>query len=150
MTEETRTLSDLASGIRFAMVTTNGPEGLRSRPVTVQKATDAAVWFLVADDADWLGEVDGKDLNVALVDDTTWVSITASGQLIRDPAVLDDLGDPISDAWFDEGQEPVALQATMHHADWWSAPGKLGQIIGLAKGVLGDGPPEMGDRGEIR
>jgi general stress protein 26 len=149
MTEDTRTLSDLSSGIRFAMLTSKGPDGLRSRPVTVQKATDAGIWFLVADDADWLGEVDGQEVNVALVDDNTWVSVTATGQLIRDAAVLEDLGDPISDAWFEDGKQPVALQATMHHTDWWSAPGKLGQIVGLAKGVLGDGPPDMGDRGEI-
>ena len=131
------------------MLTSTGPDGLRSRPVTVQKVSDHAIWFLVADDADWLPEVDGKPINVSLVDDKTWVSATATGQLIRDRAVLDDLGDPISDAWFEDGKEPVALQVTAQHIDWWAAPGKVGQIIGLAKGVLGDGPPDMGDRGEI-
>lgn len=149
MTDETRTLSDLASGIRVAMLTSPGADGLRSRPITVQKASDEALWFLVADDADWLPEVDGAAVNVSLVDDKTWVSVTADAQLIRDRAVLEDLGDPISDAWFEHGKEPVALQATMRHADWWAAPGKVGQIIGLAKGVLGDGPPDMGDRGQI-
>lgn len=146
--DRTRTLSDLASGIRIAMVTTSSPDGLRSRPITVQKVTDAGLWFLVADDADWLPEVDG-DLNVTLVDDKTWVSVSATGQLIHDSAVLDDLGDPLSDAWFEDGKQPVALQATMHHVDWWAAPGKVGQVIGLARGVLGDGPPDLGDRGEI-
>ena len=85
----------------------------------------------------------------ALADDSTWVSVTATGQLIRDRAVLDDLGDPVSDAWFEDGKDPIALQATMHHVDWWDAPGKVGQIVGMAKGVLGDGPPDVGDRGEI-
>lgn len=146
--DTTRTLSDLASGIRIAMVTTAGADGLRSRPITVQEVTDTALWFLVADDADWLGDAEG-DLNVSLVDDSTWISVTASGELIRDRAVLDDLGDPVSDAWFEEGKEPVALQATVRHVDWWSAPGKVGQVLGLAKGILGDGPPDLGERGEI-
>ncbi len=148
MADDARTLTDLASGIRIAMVTTKGPDGLRSRPVTVQKVTDTGVWFLVTDDADWLTEAEG-DVNVALADDSTWVSVTATGQLIRDRAVLDDLGDPVSDAWFEDGKDPIALQATMHHVDWWDAPGKVGQIVGMAKGVLGDGPPDVGDRGEI-
>jgi general stress protein 26 len=149
MSDETRTLSDVASGIRVAMLTSTGTEGLRSRPVTVQKTSDEALWFLVADDAEWLPEVDGQPVNVTLVDEKTWVSVTADAQIIRDRAVLDDLGDPISDAWFEEGEDPVALQATMRHVDWWAAPGRVGQIIGLAKGVLGDGPPDMGDRGQI-
>lgn len=148
MADDARTLTDLASGIRIAMVTTAGAHGLRSRPVTVQKVTDTGVWFLVADDADWLPEAEG-DVNVALADDSTWVSVTATGQLIRDKAVLDDLGDPVSDAWFEDGKDPIALQATMHHVDWWDSPGKVGQIVGMAKGVLGDGPPDVGDRGEI-
>lgn len=149
MADTNPTLSDLASGIRIAMVTTPGADGLRSRPITVQKVTDTGLWFLVADDADWLGEAEG-DLNVSLVDDSTWISVTATGELIRDRAVLDDLGDPVSDTWFEDGKDPVALQATVHHVDWWSAPGKVGQVIGLAKGVLGGGPPDVGDRGEIR
>ncbi len=149
MTDEAnRTLTDVASGIRVAMLTTSGSDGLRSRPITVQKLTDTGVWFLVADDADWLGELN-RPVNVSLVDDSTWVSLSGSAEVLRDKAVLDDLGDPVSDAWFEDGKDPVALQVTMHHVDWWDAPGKVGQIIGMAKGVLGDGPPDVGDRGEI-
>ena len=33
---------------------------------------------------------------------------------------------------FEDGKEPVALQVTAQHIDWWAAPGKVGQIIGLA------------------
>lgn len=141
-----RTLPDLASGLRLAMVTASGDGGLRSRPLTVQKLTEDAVWFLVADDADWLDEALGE-VNVALSDDSTWVSVSGRGQLVRDQALLDELGNAVTDAWFEEGKNPVALQVNVAQVDWWDSPGKLRQLVGLAKAAVTDSRPNLGDHG---
>lgn len=148
-TEPAPTVADLVDGIRTAMLTTSGPAGLQGRPMTVQRVDgNEAVWFLVGDGAEWLDAATGS-VNVSFVDDRTWVSVAGTGSTTTDRAVLDDLGDPISDAWFDGEADPVALRVAVDHVDHWTAPGKVGQVVGLVKGVVTDGPPDLGERGSI-
>ena len=144
------TLSDLVGGIRIAMLTTHGPAGLQSRPMTVQRVDDegATVWFLVGDDTDWLASATGE-VNVAFVDDDAWVSVAGRGSTTTDAAVLADLGDPVSGAYFGDEADPVALRIGVEHVDWWTAPGKVGQALGLAKAAVTQERPDLGDRGEI-
>ncbi len=149
MAEHTEhTLADLVEGIRTAMVTTPGPQGIQGRPITIQRVDDDVLWFLVGDDASWLGSTTGP-VNVSFVDERTWVSVAGTGSTTTDPAVLEDLGNPVSDGWFADDTDPVALRVAIDHVDWWTAPGKLGQLAGMAKAVVGDSPPDIGDRGEI-
>lgn len=148
MTDD-QTLQDLTSGIRIAMLATSGPRGLQSRPLTVQRvAGDDVVWFLVGDDTDWLPSVTGP-VNVSFVDDDTWVSVSGTGSTTTDAAVLEDLGDPVSDSYFNEGVDPVALRIEVGHVDFWTAPGKLRQLAGFAKGIATGTQPDVGERGSI-
>jgi general stress protein 26 len=140
-------LQDMADGIPIAMVTTRGPDGLCGRPLAVQRVDDdGTMWFLVDRHADWVAESLGT-ANVALVDTTTWVSATGPASTIADRAVLDDLGDPVTDTWFEDGAEPVALKVAVEHADWWEAPGRLRQVVELAGAKVTGHRPDMGDRG---
>ncbi len=145
---ERRSLSDLAAGQPTAMLTSPCPHGLDGRPLTVQRVDDDAVWFLVGDDAPWLDSARGP-VNVAFVDDKMWVSVSGMGSTTTDPAVLDDLGDPVSDAWFQEGHEPVALKVEVAHGDWWTSPGALRMAVDVAGAKLTGQEPSGGDRGEV-
>ncbi len=143
-------LAELVKGVRIAMLTTPDATGaLASRPLTVQRVdAEGTVWFLVDAQADWVADrIDTA--NVAFVDDDTWVSVTGTATLVQDPAVIDDLGDPVSDAWFDEDTPPGALRIDVGHADYWSAPGKLAQLFQLGKAALTQDAPDMGDRGTV-
>ncbi|WCO68180.1 pyridoxamine 5'-phosphate oxidase family protein [Iamia majanohamensis] len=147
MSDDGQQVQDLLEGIRVAMVTTPGPDGLCSRPMTVQRVdADGVVWFLVDADADWVpsGEVEA---NAAFVDDDTWVSLAGTATLVTEEATVARLGDPVSGAWFQDGASPAALKVVTTHADWWTAPGRLRRVLNIAGGVLSGHRPDMGDRG---
>lgn len=147
MTVDGERLKDLVSGIPIAMVTTEEEGGLRGRPLAVQRVDDDGIfWFLVDRGAPWVSPDVGA-VNLAFVDTTTWVSATGRGSTTADPAVLEDLGDPITGTWFEDGAEPVALRVSVDHADWWDAPGRLRQALALVGAKVTHHRPDMGDRG---
>src|SRR4051794_37744972 len=154
---ETRTpetagrLTELVDGIRFAMLTTaDGSGGLHARPLTVQRVDDdGTIWFLVDADADWVA-APMPSVNVAFTDSNTWVSATGSGELVTDTAVLEDLGDPESDAWFQEGSTPAALKVSVGEADYWDAPGRVAQLLAVGKAKLTGSQPDIGERGVVK
>jgi general stress protein 26 len=150
---ETRTSSDrlhaLISGIRVAMLTTEAPTGaLQARPLTVQKIDSDSVWFLVDSQAEWAGDRLDR-VNLSFVDGDTWVSLSGGATLVHDPNVLDELGDPVSDSWFDAGTRPAALRVEVDRADYWDGPGKLVQLLHLGKAAVTHDRPDVGERGVI-
>ena len=148
--ESTDRLNALVGGIRVAMLTTEAPMGtLQARPLTVQRVDESAIWFLVDADAQWVsGRLDA--VNLSFVDGDTWVSASGTATLVRDPGVLEELGDPVSDAWFDEGTDPAAMRVDIIRADYWDGPGKLVQLLHMGKAAITQEPPDMGERGVIR
>jgi general stress protein 26 len=148
-TETATRFDELVKGIRVAMLTTFDRAGaLHSRPLTVQKVDSGVVWFLVDAHTGWLND-DLEVVNVAFADGDTWVSATGSAELVLDLNVMEDLGDPVSDAWFSEEATPAALRVDVRRADYWDAPGRLVQLVHMGKSVLTQQPPALGDRGVI-
>ena len=148
MSNDDKTLPELVDGIRFAMLTAAGLDGLDSRPLTVQRVDDRAIWFLIGRDADWNDDLDDT-VNVAFVGDDTWVSVTGSATTTTDRATLEDLGNPVADTYFNEGTEPMALKVSVDHAGWWTSPGTVRTAIDFARAKLTGTQPDAGDHGEI-
>jgi general stress protein 26 len=155
MTSTTTTASgsrfaSLVEGIRVAMVTTVAPDGsLHGRPLTVQRTDeDGTVWFLVDAQAEWLTEQLGP-VSVGFTDSDTWVAASGTASLVTDQALLSDLGDPVSDAWFEEGSHPAALRVDVNRADYWDGPGTLVQLVQLGKAAVTGDQPDMGERGVL-
>lgn len=146
-----RALPDLVDGIRIAMVTTGDGGGeLHSRPLTVQRVdADGTVWFLVSEQTPWLTAGALGPVNVAFSGGDTWVSVCGHASVVRDEAILADLGDPVSSAWFDDEHPPVALKVDGEHADYWDGPGKVAQVLKLAKAAVTQKAPDMGERGSV-
>ena len=144
-------LTELVKGIRFAMFTTADDAGaLHARPLTVQRVDDdGTVWFLVDADAEWVSSA-MPSVNVAFTDSDTWVSATGSATVVTDRAVLEDLGDPESDAWFQEGTTPAALKVSVGEADYWDAPNRVGQLFAVGKALITRSQPDIGERGVVR
>jgi general stress protein 26 len=149
-TESAAEFSDLVDGIRVAMLTTVDTTGaLQARPLTVQRVDEeGAVWFLVDAGAEWITDR-MPSVNVAFSNGTTWVSATGSARLVLDPGVIADLGDPVSDAWFEEGSTPAALRVDVGRADYWDGPGKLSMLLHLGKAAVTGSQPDTGERGVI-
>lgn len=149
MTSDGTELKHLVDGIRVAMLTSRTGHGLCGRPLAVQRVEeDGTVWFLVDRDADWMA-ADLGAVNLAFVDDDTWVSAAGGARRVDDASTLEDLGDPISGAWFKEGVAPAALRVEVTHADYWTAPGRFHQMLNLAGALATDHQPDMGDRGVV-
>jgi general stress protein 26 len=149
-TESADLLDELVGGIRVAMLTAPDDTGeLHGRPLTVQRVdAGATVWFLVDAGAEWLQER-LPSVNVAFDDGDTWVSAAGTATLVKDPEVIEELGDPVSDAWFTEGSTPAALRVDVTRADYWEAASKVVQLPKLGKAVLTQSPPDMGERGVV-
>ncbi|MEZ5139331.1 MAG: pyridoxamine 5'-phosphate oxidase family protein [Acidimicrobiales bacterium] len=148
-TDAPRSLTDLADGIRIAMVTSPAPRGLDARPLTVQRVDDDRVWFLVAGDAEWLPAASAGPVNLALTASDRWVSLSGTASVVTDPGAIAELGDPISDAWFHGDHPPVALRVDVEHGDWWAAAGAPRVAVGLMKAKLTGAEPDTGDRGAV-
>jgi len=154
MTDPLKTVADVKEridGNRFAMITSIDERGtLSSRPVTVQRLDDDGdLWFLVDRSAEWVAPLDGGPVNAAVADDRTWVSFAGRAVLVTDQSVIDELSDPMSETFFEEGAEPVALRVVADRVEWWTSPNKAVQLIELAKAKLSDSQPDLGDSGAI-
>ncbi|MEO6627107.1 MAG: pyridoxamine 5'-phosphate oxidase family protein [Aquihabitans sp.] len=146
--ESDRSLAELVDGIRVAMLALQHSDRLEAVPLTVQKVDGNEVWFLVGDGADWLNSVDGP-AHLSFVDDETWVSASGTASVVNDPAAIEELGDPVSDAWFQEGQSPLALRFLVANGSWWSAPGAVRAAIGLVKAKVTGSEPDIGEHGSV-
>jgi general stress protein 26 len=152
MSDDGKQLQDLVGGMRTAMLTSIEPDGaLRSRPLTVQRVDeDGTIWFLVTTSSEWLSTEHLAQCNVAFLSDDAWVSATGGAALVQDRAVLDDLGDPVSNSWFTSDDPPAALRVDVEFADWWTAEGKLRRLVDMGRAAFRDTQPDVGDRGVVR
>ncbi len=154
MTEQLTTIDEVQKRIesgRVAMVTTVDERGtLSARPVTLQKIDDHGdAWFLVDANADWVQPAANGPVNAAFVDERTWVSFAGRADLFTDEACITDLMDAMSENFFDESSQPVALRVVTDRIEWWAAPNKLSQLIELAKAKATDHQPDLGASGTI-
>lgn len=139
-------LNTLIEGIKFAMMTTTGPDGLlRSRPMTTQKpahdrAFDGTLWFFtglrtaVAADVEQSSVV---NLTYAEPSDSRYVSISGTAAISRDHHQMADMWNDVYKAWFPMGLEDpdiCLLKVTVTTAEYWEPPsGKMIQVLGTIK-----------------
>ena len=142
--ENIRKVAELIKDIKMAMLTTVDDEGsLRSRPMATQHTEfDGTLWFFTRASAPKVDEVQQEhEVNVSYADpgSNTFVSISGSAQLVRDPAKIKELWTPALKAWFPQGQddpEVALLKIDVDKAEYWDSPhGKVVQLIGYAKAL---------------
>ncbi len=144
-----RSLPQIAEGVRVAMLTSAAPTGLDARPLTVQRVDDDRVWFLVGRDAEWVPATAGHPVNVTMSASDRWISLSGAAAVVTDPGVIEELGDPISDAWFTGDHEPAALRVDVDHGDWWESASGPRVAIELVKARLTGAEPDTGARGTV-
>jgi len=142
----------LLDGVKTAMLTTPDERGtLSARPVTIQQITDVGdLWFLVDAQADWVRPTSSGPINAAIVDgNDVWISFAGRAELDASQARIDELTDPMSDAFFGPDAEPIALRVATDRIEWWTAAGKLTQVLEIAKAKLTGSTPDIGSSGTI-
>lgn len=144
----------LVSGERTCMFTTVDADGtIISRPMTVQERDGAAVWFMAFSDSPKLDQL-AQDAHVNLVfaDGDTWVSASGTGVTVDDDAKKTELWNRFTEAWFQcEPTDPkVALiRVDLTGGEYWEAPNKPMQIVGMAKTLIAGERPDDGDNAKL-
>ena len=145
-------LWDAVKDIRTGMLTTSGPQGLESRPMSASVDREAGkLWFITRIDSSKTAEIaDDSDVNVAFGahGSNTWVSVTGNARVVRDAAKAKELWSPFAEAWMPEGPEAATtalIEVTPVHATLWDEPNKLVQLFQVAAANITQKPPSGGE-----
>ncbi len=143
-TEDIEKLGKLIKDIKVAMMTTVETDGkLRSRPMwTQQQEFDGDLWFFTETTAPKVFELrQDSQVNLSYADSgsQTYVSVSGSGELVRDRKKLEELWNPLYKAWFTEGLDTPNLgliRVRVEKAEYWDSPnGKVVQLVGFVKSL---------------
>lgn len=128
--EHIKELGELIKDIRFAMMTTIEPDGtLRSRPMgTLDVDADGELWFFTkssAAKADEVRQDEHINLSYAKPEDNRYVSVSGTGEIVRDQAKMKELWTPALKIWFEDGLDDpdlALLKVTITQAEYWKSP----------------------------
>lgn len=142
-TEGQAKVADLASDIKFAMLTTVDAGGeLVSRPMAHQEVEpDGDLWFFSSRDSRKVEHVlANPHVAVTLASASTWVSINGSAEVVEDDQKAKDLWSTDMEAWFPQGPDDpsiVLIKVTGDTAEYWDTPGgRVSSVLSLAKSKL--------------
>ncbi|MGR3493412.1 MAG: pyridoxamine 5'-phosphate oxidase family protein [Shimia sp.] len=81
-----------------------------------------------------------------------WATIHGEARIHMDRAKLDEIWNPVTDAWFEEGKSDPDL--TMIHfklsrAEAWTSDGSLKFFYEIAKSQIDDTKPDVGNHGTL-
>lgn len=148
---DTELLYEKIKGIKVAMMTTVEPDGtLCSRPMAMQDPKDmkedGKLWFFTQASAPKVGQVEQHhqvNLSYAKPDDNLFVSVSGTGELVRDRKRIKDLWRPFYETWFPKGLDDPELALLCIHidrAEFWST-----SKTGLLKGLLTGNKEQVGE-----
>ena len=142
---------EIMKGDRFCMLTSVGDAGrLHAHPMTPQEITDEGdVWFFIDATSHQAANITAeKRVNVSFSDGSTWLSVAGHGTLSRDQAKIDQLWNPMVEAWFPAGKD--ADNVSLLHdeaaaaATWDSPGGRVASARAFAKSKLPGERPDVG------
>jgi len=151
-------VADLVDEIKFAMLTTEEPDGtLRSRPMaTMQMDAAGNLWFFAALSSHKIGEVEQHhrvNLSYARLDKQDYLSVSGTCEIVHDKEKMRSLWTPWIKPWFPKGLDDpdlVLLKVTITEAEYWTAPGSaVVRLYGLAKGMLTGNTDALGDHRKV-
>jgi general stress protein 26 len=141
---------------RFCMLTSVGEQGrLQSRPMTPQRVTDDGdVWFFIdvtSEHADLIRAE--KRVNLAFSDGSTWLSVAGHGDVRQDRELIEELWNPVVEAWFPDGKASPAvglLFVGSDSAEYWDTPGgRIASAFAFAKAKVTGNRPDVGESGTV-
>lgn len=146
-TDDRTKVAELVKKFRFAMfVTRRADATLVAHPLTVQEAEfDGDLWFLVSKSSSPIRDLAADaHVNVSLSSDDAWVSLSGTARLVDDREKIDELWNPVVEAWFPEGPDDPAvgvLKFSAVSAEYWDTPGgKIATAFNFVKSkITGEG-----------
>jgi general stress protein 26 len=156
--QELKKITDIISGIHFAMLTTAEPDGsLHSRPMTTQQVEfDGDLWFFTKADSPKVWEAEQhRQVNVSFADPGKGKYVSASGTAVlsRDRAKMEELWKAPYQIFFPQGLEDpeiALLKISVNRAEYWdSASNAVARAIDFAKAFLKKDPSELGEHAKL-
>ena len=135
-------LVELMDDIHVAMMTTLGPDGVRSVPMARQQVEpDAEMWFITARDTDHVRAIEAEP-RVALTFSSrdAWVAATGTATVVDDETKLRELWNTFAEAWLPGGPEDpnaALIRVEVDRAEYWDTPGgRVASMVSFAKTKL--------------
>jgi general stress protein 26 len=156
--DELHTVAELVNEIKFAMLTTEEPDGtLRSRPMaTMQMDATGNLWFFTGLTSPKVEEAEQHrqvNLSFARPDKQDYLSISGTSEIVRDKEKMRELWSPWIKPWFPQGLDDpdlVLLKVTITEAEYWLAPGSaVKRLYGLAKGIMTGNTDALGENRKV-
>jgi general stress protein 26 len=127
---------------------------LVSAPMATQEFDDpATVFFLIHRASDKVAAIVARPMvNVAYASDSGWVSLSGTARVNDDRELLGKLWDPAASAFLSGGPDDpdsTVLEVDAQTAHYWDSPGKVSMVVEVAKGLLTDAQPDLGDDGVV-
>jgi general stress protein 26 len=144
--------------VRFAMMATAEADGtIRSRPMTTLQGDPAGeLWFFTTNPSGKTAEIaedQHVNLSYASADKNTYVSVSGTARVVRDPAKAKELWNPALKAWFPNGLDDPTLAllcVTIEQAEYWDgSSSKMVQLVGIVKALATGTEYDQGENEKI-
>jgi general stress protein 26 len=154
MTDDTdlETIRSIIDAAKVAVLTTTSPSGeLHSRPLAVlDDVFEGSVWFFTQDPSPKSDDIAANpEVNVAYADGKGYLSIAGTATIEHNPTRIDQLWNPMAEAWFEKGRDDPSvalLRVDARSAEYWSSdkPGIV-RAFEIAKAVVTKSQPDVGE-----
>ena len=139
-------LREMIKEIDFCMLTTVDENGdLHSRPMSLNSEVDQEgnLWFFTSQTSHKVSEINRTpkcNASFAKPDDSRYVSITGTAELVTDKKKIEELWKPALKAWFPEGPDGpdvALLKVAIEKAEYWESPSStVAQVIGFVSAIV--------------
>ena len=153
---QTRKVTELLKGERFAFLTTRTPDGtLTSRPMTLQEVEfDGDLWFFAERDSNPIKHITlSPQVNVGVGSGGSWVSLAGRATVVDDLAKKRELWNSAVEAWFPQGPDDdsvVLIKVEAGSAEYWDAPGgRLATAFSFVKAKVTGERIEAGENEKV-
>jgi general stress protein 26 len=110
-------------------------------------------WFLTERDTEKVRAIEADPrVNVSWSSKNGWVSLSGTARVSDDRRKLEELWDASAGAFMSGGPDDasnVLLRIDGATAEYWESPGKVSAAIQLAKGLVSDERPDLGDNDTV-
>jgi len=150
--DDFETIRTIVSGTKIAVLTTRASSGeLHSRPLAVlDYPFEGTLWFFTQDPSPKTDDVaNDPQVNVSFSDGKSYLSIAGSASVERNQTRIDQLWNPMVEAWFDNGREDptvALLRVDATSAEFWAIdkPGVV-RAFEIAKAIVTKTTPDVGE-----
>ncbi|CAM3906427.1 pyridoxamine 5'-phosphate oxidase family protein [Janibacter anophelis] len=151
---EIETVATIMRETRIAVLTHVEDGRLVSVPMGTQDLDDpGTIHFITEADTDKVRAIAAHpEVNIAYATDDGWVSVSGTARRNHDRELLERLWDASAGAFMEGGPDDpnsTLITVTADTARYWTSPGTVATVVQMAKGLVSDGRPDLGDTGTV-